>query len=57
MRAIQSGEVYDNLLADMPKSTRPVVEFLLEYYPVSERETSSMTSVTSHDTIPFTPRS
>ena len=47
MRAIQSGEVYDNLLADMPKSTRPVVEFLLEYYPVSERETSSMTSVTS----------
>ena len=32
----QSGDVYDKLIPDIPKSTRPVVEFLLEYYPVSE---------------------
>jgi len=30
----QSGDVYDNLIPDIPKTTRPVVEFLLEYYPV-----------------------
>ena len=28
--------MYDKLIPDIPKSTRPVVEFLLEYYPVSK---------------------
>ena len=38
----QSGDVYNNLIPDIPKSTRPVVEYLLEYYPVGKGRQRSL---------------